>query len=73
MPNKPNSPESQFNLGIERAAAWHGERSKIFRDAIESRKKYGIDHGELLWRAEEHESAASQILGLKRTNVNEMG
>lgn len=59
--------------GIVRAAEWHDRQSKIFRNAVAERLKYKIGHGEMLWRAEEHEDAARELreLLLRGKNANQ--
>lgn len=57
--------------GLEAAAKYHDNYARILRSAIAERVKHfpGISmSGELLWRAEEHESAALEIRALKTSH-----
>lgn len=52
-------------LGIERAAQWHEHMAGIFREAVETRRKYGIGMGELMWKLDEHEGHAQSLRQLQ--------
>ena len=53
--------------GILRAAKWHKRYAKLLREAIADRTSHGFNiYGELLWRAEEHESSAAHLRELAR-------
>lgn len=56
--------EAATAIGVERAAKWHDDYASVLRKAIAERQAYGIGFGELLWRAEEHESSSKQLRAL---------
>lgn len=47
--------------GIKRAAEWHDYVEGIFRGAVRSRQQVGLNFGEMLMKAEDHETHAREL------------
>ncbi len=65
--SRPFIVSAPHRAGVLRAAQWHDKMARIFRNAVEDRKKYQLQFGEMVSKMEEHESNAQQLRELALT------